>query len=614
MCGFVGIVHFNSNKLNQYDSQIKAMNETIIHRGPNSEGYFSNESVHFGFRRLSILDINGGSQPMSFEEGKYTIIFNGEIYNEDSHREQLEAEGVVFHTTTDTEVILALYKKYKHKTAEMLRGMFAFIIWDNETGSVYGARDHFGIKPMYYFETQGDYYFASENKALEAVMEERSLNCESLQHYFTFQYVLGENALIKGIHSVSPGYQFIITAENGLVFERYYCPTFNPVNIEEQVLANQITEVLYESVQSHLRADVTVGSFLSGGVDSSIIVSLANQMTDDLETFSVGFERKGYSEIEVAQETADKLGVKNFSRIITPQDFMNEFDDYVWYMDDPLADPAAVAQYFLAQEAAKRCTVSLSGEGADELFGGYLIYHEPISLAGFDKFSPRMKKAINRLARIMPKNIKGRGFLLRGSTPLEERFVGNANIYKEEEKRGFLKTFKEGQSYMDLTGPLYEKSKHLDATTRMQDIDMHTWLVDDLLHNADRTTMASSLELRTPFVDKEVFKVASQIPTELKFKNGTSKYLLRKAAESFVPEHVLYREKLGFPVPIRFWLKDELYQWAHQIFSESKATHVIDKAYTLDLLEQHRKGSIDHSRKIWTLLTFIRWYELHLIK
>ncbi|MGX6961412.1 asparagine synthase (glutamine-hydrolyzing) [Vagococcus xieshaowenii] len=613
MCGFTSIIHFNSTRLHDYETEIKLMNETIVHRGPNSEGYFSNQAVHFGFRRLSILDINGGSQPMSFDNGKYTIIFNGEIYNEDKYREQLEAEGVLFNTTTDTEVILALYKKYKYQTAEKLRGMFAFMIWDNEEGSVYGARDHFGIKPMYYREAKGTFYFASENKALEAVMSKRELCHESLQHYLTFQYVLGENCLTKGIHSVNPGTQFTITADKGLVFERYYNPTFKPVNIEEQVLANQITDALYESVQSHMRADVTVGSFLSGGVDSSIIVSLANQMTDDLETFSVGFEREGYSEIEVAKETADKLGVKNFSRIITPQDFMNEFDDYVWYMDDPLADPAAVAQYFLAQEAAKRCTVSLSGEGADELFGGYLIYHEPISLAGFDKFSPGMKKVIRSVAKKMPKNMKGRGFLLRGSTPLEERFVGNANIYKEEEKREFLKTFKEGQSYMDLTGPLYAETTNLDATTRMQDIDMHTWLVDDLLHNADRTTMASSLELRTPFVDKEVFKVAAQIPTELKFKNGTSKYLLRKAAESFVPEHVLYREKLGFPVPIRFWLKDELYQWAHQIFSDSKATHIIDKDYTLNMLEAHRKGQDDYSRKIWTLLTFIRWYELHLL-
>ena len=611
MCGFVGIIHIGEQQKINYDQRIKEMNQLIAHRGPDSEGYHSDDDVHFGFRRLSILDLECGSQPMSFSNERYWIIFNGEIYNHEEHREALEAEGVQFKTTTDTEVILALYEKYKEQTADMLRGMFAFMIWDKETETIYGARDHFGMKPLYFTEMTGDYYFSSENKAVEGMMKDKKVNTDSLQHYFTFQYVPGKNRLVEGVTGVEPGTYFTISQDEGIRFTRYYKPTFKPVDMEEMALAKEISDVLHDSVKAHMRADVTVGSFLSGGVDSSVIVALARQLSPNIKTFSVGFEREGFNEIEVAKETAAKLDVENISRIITPQDFMNEFDDYVWYLDDPLADPAAVAQYFLAQVAREHCTVSLSGEGADELFGGYLIYHEPLSLAGFEKIPRGVNRLINTTAKHLPKNMKGRSFLLRGSTPLEERFVGNAKIYTEEEKKAFLKQFNPNQHYTDVTGPFYAQSQHLDPTTRMQDLDMHTWLVDDLLHNADRTTMASSLELRAPFVDKKVFEVAAKIPTSLKFKNNTTKYMLRKAAEDFVPEHVLYREKLGFPVPIRFWLKNELYDWARNIIVTSQTDEFINKGYVLNMLEKHRTGNEDYSRKLWTFITFMRWYDIH---
>lgn len=613
MCGFVGIIHFNDKQELEYNQRIREMNQEIAHRGPDSEGYYSNETIHYGFRRLSILDLECGSQPMSFADERYWIIFNGEIYNHQEHREALEKAGVQFATKTDTEVILALYDNYKEKTAGMLRGMFAFLIWDSKEEKIYGARDQFGMKPMYVSQIDGDYYFASENKAIEKIMTNKTVNQVGLQHYFTFQYVPGEKRLVEGIESINPGTYFTINKQGVMNVTRYYQATFKPVDMEETALAKEISDVLHDSVKAHMRADVTVGSFLSGGVDSSIIVALARQLSPKLKTFSVGFEREGFNEIEVAQETAAKLDVENFSRIITPADFINEFDDYIWNLDDPLADPAAVAQYFLAQVAGEHCTVALSGEGADELFGGYPIYHEPISLATFEKIPRGLNKFIHSVATKLPRNMKGRGFLLRGSTPLEERFVGNAKIFTEAEKQPFLKTFNPNQHYMQVTNPFYQRSVALDPTTRMQDLDMHTWLVDDLLHNADRTTMASSIELRAPFVDKEVFRVAAQIPTSLKFKNNTTKYLLRKAAEDFVPEHVLYREKLGFPVPIRFWLQNELYDWAKQIITEANTDEFIHKTYVLEMLENHRKGEEDYSRKLWTFITFIRWYDCHVL-
>lgn len=612
MCGFVGSVNFNQNDANKAEV-IAGMNDLIAHRGPDSVGYFTDDVVSLGFRRLSILDLQHGSQPLPYDNDRFQIIFNGEIYNHEELRDELIADGYTFNTTTDTEVIVATYKKYQEKTASLLRGMFAFIIWDTQEAKIYGARDHFGIKPLYYSEQAGTYYFASESKAIEKIMTEKKVNEAALQHYFTFQYVPGQHALIENIKRVIPGHYFTLDQTNGMTFTQFYTPTFKPQKHDETILAKKISDALYNSVEKHMRSDVTVGSFLSGGVDSSIIVSLARKFNPDLKTFSVGFEREGFSEIDVAQETAEKLGVKNYSRIITADDFINEFDDFVWHMDDPLADPAAVPQYFLSQEARKQCKVALSGEGADELFGGYTIYNEPNSLAVFDKFPHSLNRGLHAVGKALPQGMKGKSFLLRGTTPLEERYLGNAKIFVESEKKDFLKTFNPNQSYMDITQPFYALNKQLDPTTRMQDIDMHTWLVDDLLHNADRTTMAASLELRTPFVDKEVFKVASEIPTSLKLANGTTKYILRKAAEEFVPEHVLYRAKLGFPVPIRFWLKDELYDWAHNIIETSNTDAFIDRQFAFKMLEDHRTGSIDYSRKLWTILTFMRWYDLHLL-
>ena len=359
-----------------------------------------------------------------------------------------------------------------------------------------------------------------------------------------------------------------------------------------------------------MRADVPVGSFLSGGIDSSIVVAIAKNFNPNLETISVGFEREGYSELDVAKETADKLGVDNFSSVITPQEFMKAFPHFVWSMDDPLADPAAVPQYFLAKEARKHVKVALTGEGADELFGGYTIYHEPESLKIFNYLKP-INKGLNAIARLIPDGVKGKSFILRGTTPLEKRYVGNAFIFSESEKKQFFKDYNENHPFETMTSKLYSDSKNYDPITRMQFVDMHHWLNGDLLHNADRTTLAHSLELRTPFLDKEVFEVASHIPADLRIAHNTTKYILRKAAEGVVPEHVLNRKKLGFPVPIRFWLRDEMYDWARQIINESQTDQYFRKDYFLKLLEDHKNLKADNSRKLWTVLTFMMWHKIY---
>jgi asparagine synthase (glutamine-hydrolysing) len=359
-----------------------------------------------------------------------------------------------------------------------------------------------------------------------------------------------------------------------------------------------------------MRSDVPVGSFLSGGIDSSFIVSVAKEFHPGLKTFSVGFEQEGYSEVDVAKETADKLGLENYHAIISAEEYMNELPKIIWNLDDPLADPAAIPLYFVAKEAKKQVTVVLSGEGADELFGGYNIYREPLSLKPFERIPSVLKKMLLKLAEVIPEGVKGKSFLIRGCTPLEKRYIGNAKIFEEDMKKKVLKHYDQNMSYRDVTKPFFDESKDYSDVNKMQYVDIHTWLRGDILLKADKMTMAHSLELRVPFLDKKVFEVASKIPDELKTKNGTTKYILRKAAEGIVPDHVLNRKKLGFPVPIRHWLKNEMHDWATSIIHESKTDAYIDKSYVLGLLEDHCANKADYSRKIWTVLVFMIWHKI----
>lgn len=614
MCGFVGCIHGDNQNhdLVDYEKTIREMNKLIVHRGPDDEGFFFDDHISFGFRRLSIIDVEKGHQPLSYENERYWIIFNGEVYNYIELRDELLKDGYTFETDSDTEVIIATYAKYKEKTAERLRGMFGFVIWDKQEKSVYGARDHFGIKPFHYAEEEGVIYFASEKKSIYQILKKKELDEVSLQNYLTFQFVPDPDTMTKGIHRLAPGHYFTKKLDGPMEITRYWEATFAPVQKSEETFAKEIKDALYDSVEKHMRSDVTVGSFLSGGVDSSIIVAIAREFNPKIKTISVGFEREGYSEIDVAKETADRLNVENISSIITPQEFMDEFPRFVWHMDDPLADPAAVPQFFLSEVARRHVKVALSGEGADEMFGGYTIYNEPNSLKTLTNLPNGLKKGLNHLAKMMPEGMRGKSFLERGTTPMEERYVGNAKIFEEAEKQKLLKNYLAGHPYQDVTRPFYDASKGYDPIDRMQFIDIHTWLNGDLLLNADRTTMAHSLELRTPFLDKEVFKVARTLPSDIRIANGTTKYILRKAAESFVPDNVLYRKKLGFPVPIRHWLKDEMNEWAKGIIRESATDHLINKQYVLQLLEDHCAGKADNSRKIWTVLTFMVWYKVYI--
>ncbi|WP_243388261.1 asparagine synthase (glutamine-hydrolyzing) [Bacillus kexueae] len=611
MCGFVGcIFDFEQQKDIMWEENFYQMNNQIIHRGPDDEGYFFDEYVSFGFRRLSIIDIESGHQPLSYENDRYWIIFNGEIYNYLELREELIKDGLQLETQSDTEVIIAIYSRIRERVVEKLRGMFAFAIWDKQEKELFVARDPFGIKPLFYMEKSDRLFVASEKKSILSILENDRVNQESLQHYLTFQYVPEPLTMTNDIYKLEPGHYMKKRIGEPITIFPYWKVHFQPVVKDEVAHVYEIQNALYDSVEVHMRSDVPVGAFLSGGIDSTFIAAIAKEFNPNLKTFSVGFSHEGFSEVDIAKETASKLGIENISYVVSPEEYMKELPRIMWHMDDPLADPAAIPLYFIAREARKHVTVVLSGEGADELFGGYNIYREPEALKVFEQIPRPINNLLNRVARILPEGVKGKSFIERGTTPIEKRYVGNAKMFIEEEKQLLLNKYKSGIEYTTVTSKYFEQSKGYVPVNQMQYIDIHTWLRGDILLKADKMTMAHSLELRVPFLDRGVFEVAAKIPPELKTASQTTKYVLRKAAEGIVPEHVLHRKKLGFPVPIRYWLKNEMYEWAFNLIQESPTEYLFDKKVIFQLLEDHYKGKRDYSRKLWTLLSFMIWHQV----
>lgn len=618
MCGFIGCLYLDNSKENRIsDDVFNEMGNYIHHRGPDDTGYYSDEHIQLGFKRLSIIDLSLGHQPLSYDNGRYWIVFNGEIYNYQELREDLQKDGYQFSTQSDTEVILALYKQVGNKAASKLRGMFAFLIWDTEEKTLYGARDPFGIKPLYLTEQEGRMLFASEQKAFQPVTRQNLYDGPSIQHYFSFQYIPEPRTAFSSIEKVNPGTYFVKKVNEEIQWTEYWHPKFtNKVSslLLEEKLTQEVQEVLFDSVRMHMRSDVPVGCFLSGGIDSSFITTIASKINPNIKTFSVGFDHNGYSEVDIAKETALSLGVENYHHIITPDEFVKELPKIVWHMDDPLADPAAVPLYFVSKEAKKHVKVVLSGEGADELFGGYNIYKEPQDLERISDLPSSWKKMLFTLSKAIPEGVRGKSLLERGCTTLEERYIGNAKIFEHDKVSSFFKWYQEDTHYSQVVSPIYQKALGYHPVNKMQYVDMHTWLRGDILLKADKMTMAHSLELRVPFLDTTVFQVASQVPVELKIANGTTKYLLRRAAEGIVPPHVIQRKKLGFPVPIRLWLKNELYDWTETLIHESDTSHLLHIEVILDLLKQHKLGKKDNSRKIWTILMFMLWHQVFVEK
>jgi asparagine synthase (glutamine-hydrolysing) len=602
---------------------VSGASHLMRHRGPDEPGTWSDGDIVLGFNRLSIIDIAHSHQPLRWGPAdapdRYALVFNGEIYNYLELREALRAEhGAVFHTDGDGEAIVAGFHFWGTDVLTRLRGMFAFALWDTQTGELLCARDPFGIKPLYLATGPGGTVVGSEKKCILDLAAttgvDLGIDARALQHYIVLQYVPEPETLQRGVRRLESGSYARIRPGQAPEVTRYFEPKFTPVAFKagaEQARYDEITAVLEDSVAKHMRADVTVGAFLSGGIDSTAIAALAMRHNPRLVTFTTGFEREGFSEVDVAVESAKAIGARHVTKVVSAAEFVAALPEIVWYLDEPVADPALVPLFFIAREARKHVKVVLSGEGADELFGGYTIYREPLSLKAFDYLPKPVRRSLGKASQPLPEGMRGKSLLHRGSLTLQERYYGNARSFSDAQLRAVLPGFRPEWTHTDVTAPLYAASDGWDPVARMQHVDLFTWLRGDILVKADKMTMANSLELRVPFLDPEVFAVASRLPYDQKITRTTTKYALRRALEPIVPAHVLNRPKLGFPVPIRHWLKaGELLDWAHATVAASQAGELIDLNAVRTMLDEHRVGASDHSRRLWTVLIFMLWHAI----
>lgn len=605
MCGFVGFCSKNVKDKNV----IKEMNNQIIHRGPDSDGYYFDKDVNFGFRRLSIIDLHEGSQPILNEGGDTAIIFNGEIYNYQELREDLVAKGYKFKTHTDTEVILHGYEAYGEEgILAKLRGMFAFTIWDSKKEKLFGARDHFGIKPYYYALLDGDLLFGSEVKSfLKYPKFKKEVNEKALKHYLVFQYNPLEETFFKGVKKLRPGHYYIY--ENGkMEIKTYYNLTLDYKDMTFDEAVGKIEKEVEESVKYHKISDVEVGSFLSGGVDSSYVVATA--LPD--KTFSVGFDNKGFNETMYAKELSDSLGIKNFAKLITPDEFFEGINKVQYYSDEPHANLSSVPLYFLSKLASEQVKVVLSGEGADELFAGYNEYADALPQRIYRKlpFSLRHKLYLKYKDR---KHFRGQTIILKYGQKVEDRYIGPAEIMTDELANSLVTSkYKNSETSRDLTKKYYDEVKNMDDVSKRLYLDMKMWIVEDILLKADKMTMANSIELRVPLLDKKMWELARTIPVKHKVHNEITKYAFRRAAKNKLPEDWAKRRKLGFVVPFVLWIKEEkYYKIVKEVFNKDFVSEFFDKDKINKLLDDHFNGITNNGRKVYTIYTFLKWYEIY---
>jgi asparagine synthase (glutamine-hydrolyzing) len=606
MCGICGF----TGQIIDRDETIKNMTEVITHRGPDDNGFYLDGGISMGFRRLSIIDLGTGHQPIYNEDQTLVLTFNGEIYNYRELREELLAQGHVFSTETDSEVLLHGFEQWGEKLLDRLRGMFGFAIYNKKDKSLFIARDFFGIKPMHYTQVGDSFVYASEIKSiLQFPGFEKKFNYRALDNYLSFQYVVPPETFFEGVYCLLPGH-YLWYKDGKVTTTRYFEPQFHPdESMTEEEAVDKIEQVFENSVNAHKISDVEVGCFLSSGVDSSYV----STYFADQKTFTVGFDfGERYNEISWAKRLSEKIGVDHRTKLITSEEFWESIEKVQYHMDQPLADPSCIALYFVSKLASESVKVVLSGEGADELFGGYTVYNEPRVFKWYQRLLPyRLRMALYRFAKKLP-DIKGRGFIMRGARPIEEKFIGNAFMYDADDKKRILKDPSIVTKPQDLCKKYYDRVKDYDEVTKMQYLDINLWMVGDILLKADRMSMANSLELRVPFLDKEVFKVASSLPAKLRVNRKNTKYAMRQAAMRHLPPETAQKEKLGFPVPTRVWLRDErYYNIVKEMFHSDTAKKFFNPDVITGFLDEHYSGKEDNSRKVWTIYIFLVWYDIY---
>ena len=604
MCGIAGIVTKRENK----KEIIEGMSKRIEHRGPDGEGYFFDGDVALAHRRLSIIDLSTGNQPMFNEDDTIVTVYNGEIYNYVELRDELVASGHKFKTKSDTEVLLHGFEEWHTDLPKHLRGMFAFAIYDKNTKELFLARDNFGIKPLYYTMMNDTFMFASEVKAfLDTPDLKKELNEDILGAYLEFSFVPTNETFFKGVYRLDAG-SSLLYKDGEITIDKYFKLDFKDKDETFDEAVESISEVMKDSVNRHLLSDVEVGSFLSSGIDSSYIVSLAKPD----RTYTVGYDIDKYDEISYAKDLTEKLGIKNTSKVIKMDEYMEEFPKIMYYLDEPTSDPAAISLYFVAKLARQDVKVVLSGEGADEFFGGYNYYREEVDLKFYNKIPYFIRHIIGRIASLFPEGY-GFNFLVRRGEKLENSYIGvNRNFSLKMARKVLSKEYK--LRGIDVTKDTYEEFKGYSNIHKMQAIDINYWLMKDILLKADRMTMASSLEGRVPFIDKEVFKVASGLPIDYKVTKENTKVALREAAKEVIPTDAYKKKKLGFPVPIREWMKTpEVSGKIREMFNKDFTSKFFKVDVINKLLDEHVSGKKDNYRKVWTIYSFLTWYEIYFV-
>ena len=608
MCGICGF----TGEIVDRDRVLREMAELITHRGPDSSGFYTDSSVAMGFRRLSIIDVDAsGNQPIYNEDRTLVLTFNGEIYNYRQLRAELEGKGHRFYTQTDSEVLVHGFEEWGEEMLPRLRGMFGFAIWNTKDQSLFLARDFFGIKPVHYAQVGDHFVYGSEIKSILAFPGfEKKFNYATLDRYLSFQYAVPPETFFEGVYCLLPAH-FLWYRGGRVTVQRYWEPRFQPdESLSEAEAVDRIEKVFEDSVNAHKISDVEVGCFLSSGVDSSYV----STYFADQKTFTVGFDfGDHYNEIHWAQDLSREIGAEHHSQVITSEEFWGNIKKVQYHMDQPLADPSCIALYFVSRLASQYVKVVLSGEGADELFGGYTVYNEPRVFRLYRAILPQsVRTFLRKMVQKVPRRFKGQGFITRGEYPTNESFIGNAKMFGYEDKQRLLKDPSLASRPQEITRKYYDRVKDLDDVTRMQYLDINLWLVGDILLKADRMSMANSLELRVPFLDKEVFKVAATIPTKLRVNRKNTKYAMRQAALRHLPEATAQKEKLGFPVPTRVWLRDKKY---YDIVKSAFQSEIAEKFFhteeLIHYLDDHFNGLRDYSRRIWTVFIFIVWYDIY---
>lgn len=607
MCGICGFTGEAENKF----KIMEKMSELITHRGPDDSGYFIDRNIAMGFRRLSIIDLDSGKQPIYNETNTLVITFNGEIYNYKILREELISAGHKFYTQTDSEVIIHGYEEWGEEVVKKLRGMFAFAIWNRKTDSLFIARDPFGIKPLHWTKCGENFLYASEIKSLLVFPGfEKKFNHKMLDQYLSFQYAVPPETFFEGVYALLPGHT-LKYSQNKVEIKRYFEAEFNPdssMNLE--IASDKIEKAFKDSVEAHRISDVEVGCFLSSGIDSSYVASYF----EGQKAFTVGFDfGEKYNEVSWAKNLSEKININHHYRIISSDEFWSSIKKVQYYMDQPLADPSCIALYFVSKLASEHVKVVLSGEGADELFGGYNIYNEPNSFRFYKTiFSKGVRTFFSNIVKKIPFRFKGKSFIIRGALSASEKYIGNAFMFTKNEKKKILKNSDIASDPVDRCRELYKKAEKYDEITKMQYIDINMWMVGDILLKADRMSMANSLELRVPFLDREVYKVSSLLPTHLRVNKENTKFALRTAAGKRLPLETAQKKKLGFPVPTRVWLRDEkYYNIVKKAFLSETAEKFFNCEELLSILEEHYLNKVDNSRKVWTIYIFIVWYDIY---